>query len=258
MKLIYKPKGAAGEYARYAVNFYNGCSNKCEYCYLKRGLGSGILGGDTPRLKAGYNFIDEEVSDFFDDVRNHYRDIKKGGIFMSFTTDPMLKETFRATLDATLVCLSHGIDVHILSKRTEYYDVLVERCSKILELKACGKLFIGTTLTGYDELEPFASPHESRIEMLRKAKRDGIGTFVSLEPVIDLNTAMHIVQKISDCADEIRIGLKTPVKAENYPAGDMKEFFEIVSAICTERNIKVMWKNSFRKLAERYELNINF
>ena len=32
MKLIYKPKGAAGEYAKYAVNFFNGCSNECAYC----------------------------------------------------------------------------------------------------------------------------------------------------------------------------------------------------------------------------------
>ena len=258
MKLIYKPKGAAGEYARYAVNFYNGCSNKCEYCYLKRGLGAGVLGGAVPRLKAGYNSIDEEIYDFFQDVRNHCRDLKKHGIFLSFTTDPMLKDTFGATLEATLGCMAYGIDVYILTKRTEYYDVLAERCKRMLSLKACGRLFLGTTLTGYDELEPFASSHESRIEMLRKAKRDGIGTFVSLEPVIDLTTATYIVRNISDCADEIRIGFKTPVKADNYPADDMREFFGIVSAICTERNIKVMWKDSFRKLAEKYGLSITF
>lgn len=32
MSAIYQPKGKAGEYAKYAVNFYVGCSNDCDYC----------------------------------------------------------------------------------------------------------------------------------------------------------------------------------------------------------------------------------
>lgn len=258
MKLIYEPKGAAGEYARFAVNFYNGCSNGCSYCYLKRGLSAKVLGGDEPRLKAGYENIGQELDAFFEDVGKNHNVLRQHGIFMSFTTDPMLRDTFRATLEATLVCLSYGINVFILTKRTEYYDTLADRCRRILEMKKCGKLFIGTTLTGYDELEPFASPHTARIEMLRKAKSDGIGTFVSLEPVIDLKTAKYIVQNIADCADEIRIGLKTPVKAGNYPLEQMVDFHKTVSDICEANGIKVVWKKSFRHLAEKYGSDIVF
>ena len=32
MKPIYKPKGAAGEYAEYACNLYDGCTHGCTYC----------------------------------------------------------------------------------------------------------------------------------------------------------------------------------------------------------------------------------
>ena len=34
--LIYQPQGAAGEYAKWAINLYHGCSNGCTYCYNRR------------------------------------------------------------------------------------------------------------------------------------------------------------------------------------------------------------------------------
>ena len=49
--VIYSPKGKAGEYAENAANFYVGCSNGCTYCYLKKGRGKKVLGGDTAELK---------------------------------------------------------------------------------------------------------------------------------------------------------------------------------------------------------------
>lgn len=50
-KAIYNPSGKAGEYSSWACNFHVGCSNGCEYCYLKKGRGKAVLGGDTPMLK---------------------------------------------------------------------------------------------------------------------------------------------------------------------------------------------------------------
>lgn len=51
-KAIYNPSGAAGEYSYWACNFFKGCSNMCEYCYLKKGIWVKTLGGDKPELKA--------------------------------------------------------------------------------------------------------------------------------------------------------------------------------------------------------------
>lgn len=36
-RVIYSPKGKAGEYAENAANFFVGCSNGCTYCYLRKG-----------------------------------------------------------------------------------------------------------------------------------------------------------------------------------------------------------------------------
>lgn len=35
-KLIYRPKGRAGEYAKLALNVYRGCDHGCTYCYSPR------------------------------------------------------------------------------------------------------------------------------------------------------------------------------------------------------------------------------
>lgn len=49
--LIYQPQGAAGEYAKWAINLYHGCSNGCTYCYNRRGVLSHAF-GDKPELAA--------------------------------------------------------------------------------------------------------------------------------------------------------------------------------------------------------------
>ncbi len=36
MKVIYKPKGRAGEYAKLALNIYSGCEHGCKYCYVPK------------------------------------------------------------------------------------------------------------------------------------------------------------------------------------------------------------------------------
>jgi len=33
LKAIYEPKGRAKEYSNLALNIYNGCSFKCNYCF---------------------------------------------------------------------------------------------------------------------------------------------------------------------------------------------------------------------------------
>lgn len=47
-RVIYSPKGKAGEYAENAANFFVGCSNGCTYCYLRKGRGAKVLGGSRP------------------------------------------------------------------------------------------------------------------------------------------------------------------------------------------------------------------
>lgn len=92
-KALYTTKGAAREYGRIGCNFYTGCPHDCTYCYLKRGAPSKYLGGKEVRLKKC--FKDEiHAADILQlEMDRWIEPCRKYGIFLSFTTDPMLEET---------------------------------------------------------------------------------------------------------------------------------------------------------------------
>lgn len=251
MKLIYRPRGAAGEYARFAVNFYLGCPNGCRYCYLKRGVSAKVLGGDTPTLKAGYNNVIWEIEDFRIDVMRNTKRLKEGGLFLSFTTDPMVMDTYQATIKAVEICIPYGIPVTILTKYANHYSDLQKSVPK----EYADLVTFGVTLTGHDELEPGASRTADRIRALGAARNYGFRTFVSLEPVIDFASSIQMICDAVEYADEFRIGLKTPVKSGNYPLNGMKWFIKTARAICERHGVRVVWKDSFLKLADKYGIN---
>ena len=117
--LIYQPQGAAGEYAKWAINLYHGCSNGCTYCYNRRGVLSHVF-GDKPELAAPIVKLREKLLNMYMKDRgitareNIYPSAvfwygifaaqrliltdlakigedkirKDGGIFFSFTCDP--------------------------------------------------------------------------------------------------------------------------------------------------------------------------
>ena len=117
--LIYQPQGAAGEYAKWAINLYHGCSNGCTYCYNRRGVLSHVF-GDKPELAAPIIKLREKLLNMYMKDRgitareNIYPSAvfwygifaaqrliltdlakigedkirKDGGIFFSFTCDP--------------------------------------------------------------------------------------------------------------------------------------------------------------------------
>lgn len=118
--LIYQPQGAAGEYSKWAINLYHGCYNGCTYCYNRRGVLSHIF-GDKPELAAPIvKSRDRQINYFlerkkltahdpipdgvienctnvairsliYNDTRRIgiFRLIEDGGVFMSFTCDPL-------------------------------------------------------------------------------------------------------------------------------------------------------------------------
>lgn len=252
MKIIYKPKGAAAEYAKYAANFFIGCPNGCKYCYLKRGVLSGYLGGSTVKLRKNYNHYSQELFDFVNDIAENKEDLQKHGVFFSFTTDPMLEETYKVTMIAMELCGNYNIPVTILTKRADFLndqDVLKSFVTHSWHLT------IGTTLTGHDELEPYASPNSERIKMLKILHENGIRTFASVEPVIDFESSCSVMMQSLLYCDEYRIGLKTPVKRTSYPKEDMETFLRNVLSYFKDK--KLVFKHSFRTLANFYGLNTN-
>ena len=152
--LIYQPQGAAGEYAKWAINLYHGCSNGCTYCYNRRGVLSHVF-GDKPELAAPIiklreKLLNKDMKDrgitareniyssavFMHGVLAAQRLIltdlakigedkirKDGGIFFSFTCDPFdsyLANNNNITQWMLHTLVTSQIPVTILTKNVDW------------------------------------------------------------------------------------------------------------------------------------------
>ena len=152
--LIYQPQGAAGEYAKWAINLYHGCSNGCTYCYNRRGVLSHVF-GDKPELAAPIVKLREKLLNMYMKDRgitareNIYPSAvfwygifaaqrliltdlakigedkirKDGGIFFSFTCDPFdsyLDNNNNITQWMLHTLVTSQIPVTILTKNVDW------------------------------------------------------------------------------------------------------------------------------------------
>lgn len=249
MAIIYKPKGAAGEYAVYAANFFNGCSNGCKYCYNKRGLTKNVCGRDKPVMKKGYKDEDDLFAHFCEEVNQNWRELAQHELFLSFTTDPWLPECKNLTKRAIEYCQKSKIHCYVLSKL---------RGDELSGIDGSdGYIHIGVTLTGHDEMEPNADSNYERLQYLRYMHHErGFDTFVSLEPIIDFKSARKMALSCCDIANEIRIGLMSPAKKGRYDQYKMQGFVSYILFLQNDYGFETMWKSSFRLLAEEYNIEL--
>ena len=288
--LIYQPHGAAGEYAKWAINLYHGCSNGCTYCYNRRGVLSHAF-GDKPELAASivkardkllneylkrnnmtaHDAIPQKViRDTTDvaaleivakDIMRIGEDVirEDGGIFFSFTCDP-----FDPDIDADMlriivfVLLDYQIPVTILTKNVDWLEI--DKWKDFLEPDTdcpddlLRNLSIGFTITGKDKLEPNAPSTEERIEALRKLYDEyKIKTFVSLEPITSIHTATEVIKKTFLITDEIRIGAQSPIKKDRYDVMEFIGFILAVKSIARDLDCRFMVKDSMYKQAETFD-----
>ena len=291
--LIYQPQGAAGEYAKWAINLYHGCSNGCTYCYNRRGVLSHVF-GDKPELAAPIVKSRDRQINYFLELKKltaHdpipdvvienctnvairsciYIDAKRigvsrliedGGVFMSFTCDPLDAEdnVQNYTLYAVKRLLKYGIPATLLTKNVAWLKednwkkLLKEYPKHICCSTHHALLTIGFTITGKDELEPNAPSTEKRIEALRKLHDEyKIKTFVSLEPIIDLHSASEVIKKTYKITDEIRIGAQSPIKKNRYNVMEFISFVVAVRSLANNLDCHFMVKDSMYKQAETFD-----
>lgn len=232
-KAIYNPSGKAGEYSYWACNFYVGCSNGCKYCYLKKGIGKGVLGADKPVLKKCFQSEDHALEVFEKEVLQNIEELRKYGLFFSFTTDPLLPETIDLTMKAIRRCVYHSVKVKILTKRADFGEKFFRPlCStsslneNLLHIAYTRNVAFGFTLTGHDELEPGASSNEERLEAMKIVHDGGYKTFASIEPVIDLDSSFKMICQSMKYCDLYKIGLES---GKTFPKKELREFVEAVS-----------------------------
>lgn len=258
-KALYNPAGKAGEYAAWACNFYVGCSNGCKYCYLKKGRGKSILGGDHPVLKKCFKDEKEALNVFEKEVLANLDELRKHGLFFTFTSDPMLPETKELTSNAATIAVQHfDIPVSILTKCADWVDPLIKNLdystSDTIEYGWRKKYALGFTLTGFDDMEPNASTNMQRIDAMNKLHKAGFKTWASIEPVIDIPESIAMINMSNGFCDLYKIGLES---GKRYPKQDLQIFVEMVCAMFPDS--RFYFKDTLLKQAgiDRSELPYN-
>jgi len=160
----------------YAVNCYVGCSHACIYCYARFMARFGGHEGE-----AWGSFVDAKVN-APDRLARDLSRAKPGRVMLSSVCDGWqpLEEQYRLTRRCAETLVRFAFPIGILTK-----SGLVRRDIEVLR---GGEVDVGVTLTTVDEdvrriLEPGASPVADRLDVLRRAREAGLGTYVFAGPL---------------------------------------------------------------------------
>lgn len=253
-KALYSPKGAAKEYGRIGCNFYTGCPHECAYCYLKRGAPSKQLGGTEVRLKKCFKDVADAANTLRKELDKHLEQCQRYGIFLSFTTDPMIDETRGLTNIAITEAVMREIPVWVLTKCSTF---IYDECDFMAWMGAINptyrdRIHFGFTLTGRDDMEPKANTNADRIMAMRQMSLMGFSTFASIEPVIDWPSAERIVREAMTWCDHFKLGLRSGVGRDYYDTAESgAAILRIVQAV--ESFGKTIYlKESTHRLLQQY------
>lgn len=252
-KAIYSTKGAAREYGRIGCNFYKGCPHECEYCYLKRGAPSKQLGGNVAQLKECFKDEADAARILRKELDKHLEQCQRYGIFLSFTTDPMIDETRNLTCTAITEATMRDIPVWVLTKNSTF---IYDETNFMAWMDAINPIYrdrihFGFTLTGRDDMEPHASTNLDRINAMRWMNIKGFSTFASIEPVIDWRHARMMVECSLEYCDHYKIGLRSGVKKDYYNVLESGMYISDITKMITDAGKTVYLKESTRKLLQR-------
>lgn len=197
--IIYAPRGQAGEYAKLATNPYRGCGHACAYCYVPA-----VLRMDRPTFDAGAF----PRSGFLGALRKDARKYQAAGIdeqvMLSFTTDPYHPGDNTLTRDVLTTLQDHGMAICTLTKGGR-------RALRDIDLFRPGRDAFASTLTSLDaafsrKWERGAADPADRIATLQAFHAAGIFTWVSLEPTLDTESSLAIIEHTHRFVDLFKIG----------------------------------------------------
>ncbi len=253
-KALYTTKGAAREYGRIGCNFYTGCPHGCTYCYLKRGAPSKQLGGTEVRLKKCFHNVQHAADTLRHELDKHLEQCQRYGIFLSFTTDPLIDKTRGLTEVAITEAVMRDIPVWVLTKRMTFiYDegefmAMMGAIDPIYR----DNIHFGFTLTGHDEMEPRANTNRDRIMAMRQMHLMGFSTFASIEPVITWEAAERMACHSFPYCDHYKLGLRSGVKKDYYDIAESGAAIERIVRTVENYGKTIYLKESTRRLLQQY------
>ncbi len=199
MRTIYKPKGRALEYAELALNLYTGCAHGCKYCYAPKATfkTTEVFRSEVAPRKDILKALEKAVPKYGGN---------KAAVLLCFTCDPYPPAPCQdVTREALEILEKNNVKAQILTKggprALRDFDILARNR---------GWSF-GTTLSfSNDEMrkrwEPYAANVDDRIGTIIEAKKRGIKTWVSVEPVIDADEALGVIDALCKYVDLWKVG----------------------------------------------------
>lgn len=196
---IYAPAGQAGEYAPLAANPYRGCGHKCAYCYVPT-----VLRMDRQEFDAGAIDRPNYLTHLRKDAKKYQAAGSREQVMLCFTSDPYHPGDNSLTRSTLQVIQEHGLGICTLTKGGS-------RARRDMDLFRPDRDAFASTLTSLDDAfghkwERGAAPPTDRIATLRAFHEQGIFTWVSLEPTIDVESSLQIVQETHGFVDLFKIG----------------------------------------------------
>lgn len=225
---IYEPKGKAKEYGDLAINIYTGCPQRCYYCFAPNVL---------RREREVFHNNVEPRPGIVEAVKKQLErgNITGKTIHLSFTCDPYpTGYDTTATREIIKLIKQHGNHVQILTKGDGSRDF------DLLDSDD----WYGITYDG--DCFGVYSP-EARIADIASAKRIGIKTWVSFEPVINADAVLNCIKEYHMYFDKVKIG-----KLNYWPSDiDWKKFGHEAEKLCKELGLEYYIKDSLRKEMEK-------
>ncbi|MCO5191009.1 MAG: radical SAM protein [Anaerolineae bacterium] len=197
--IIYAPRGQAGEYAKLSTNPYRGCGHECRYCYVPKVLRMARRDFDAGAI---------ERKDFMKLLTRDAKKYQACGIteqvMLSFTTDPYHPLDNTLTRKVLHTLQDYGLAICTLTKGGT-------RSLRDIDLFRPNRDAFATTLTTLDndfshKWEAAAALPADRIAALRAFHEAGIFTWVSLEPTLNTDSSISIIEATHEFVDLYKIG----------------------------------------------------
>jgi DNA repair photolyase len=211
--VIYQPQGQAGEYAEWATNPYTGCGNGCSYCYvplMTKQPRAEFNAGAVPK-KDFIKRLDHAAKKLIEADQLHPY-TGESQVMLSFSTDPFplpfegvsTQDDLRLTQRVLERLHDHGLGFCTLTKGGTRALRDLSEFDQRYDAYAC-------TLTSLDDdfarkWEPHAAPPSDRLKALWEFHDRGIYTWVSLEPVLDVEHTLEVIRATSHMVDLYKVG----------------------------------------------------
>lgn len=197
--VIYAPKGQAGEYSPLAANPYIGCGHECLYCYVPLAM---------HLQRKTFNAGAAKRVDFLRRLQNDAEACRRAGftgqVMLTFSSDPYHLDDTQSTKWALEILADHGLGFCTLTKGGLRALADIDLFRPDRDAFAC-------TLTTLDpafslKWERRAALPSARIAALMAFHRRGIFTWVSLEPTLNIESSLRIVEATHGFVDLYKVG----------------------------------------------------